>query len=969
MQSTDQRSAADILPPSDFASRHIGPTDRQISEMLATLGAGSLDELIARVVPPSIRAKQRLDLPAARSERHALSELRQMAACNQVKKSMIGMGYYGTEMPAPILRHLFENAGWYTSYTPYQAEVSQGRLEALLNFQQVVMDMTGFTLANASLLDEATAAAEAMALAFRVSKSKAKTLFVDGDTHPQTIAVLQTRAAAVSIDVRIGDPFTELDPRSVFGVLLSYPGSSGSVWDFSSLASALRAAGVITIVATDLLALALLKPPAEWGADIAIGSAQRFGVPMAYGGPHAGFFATHDEFKRSIPGRIIGVAVDAHGQQAMRMALQTREQHIRRDRATSNICTAQALLAMIAGFYAVFHGSDGIRKIAQRVYRLTDILARGLAEIGHEVLTKQFFDTIVVHMPKQAEQITARACDAGINVRLIDPDHIGVAIDELTEPSDIEKLWAIFPLGSAKVPSLAALAARGGASYPAGIRRATPFLTHPVFSRFRSETNLMRYMRRLRTKDIALDRSMIPLGSCTMKLNAAVEMIPLSWPEFADLHPFAPLDQARGYRRLFAELEAMLCEITGFDAVSLQPNAGSQGEFAGLLTIRAYHHSQGQNSRDICLIPASAHGTNPASATLAGYRIVAVNCDSSGNVDVADLRYKAQANRDTLGALMITYPSTHGVFEEEIKEICEIVHQNSGQVYIDGANLNALIGIAKIAELGGDVCHMNLHKTFCIPHGGGGPGVGPIAVRSHLAPFLPGHPVVFDLSGVRKTHPAAGAVSAAPWGSPLVLPIAWAYIAMMGPDGLAKATKVAILNANYIVNRLKNHYRIVYAGPDGLVAHECIIDFRKIQETTGITVEDVAKRLIDFGFHAPTMSWPVSGTLMIEPTESEDKDELDRFCDALIAIRREIAAVERGEITAADCVLRHAPHSLSDLSGAWTRPYSFEQAFFPLEEIRGDKFWPPVGRIDNVAGDRQLQCACPPIEYYSTAAK
>ena len=969
MQLPEERSAMEILPQCYFAARHIGPTDRQITEMLATLGVGSLDELIARAVPSSIRTKQKLNLPAALSEREALTELRQTASCNQIMKSMIGMGYYGTEMPAPILRHLFENPGWYTSYTPYQAEVSQGRLEALLNFQQVVMDMTGFNLANASLLDEATAAAEAVALAFRVCKSKAKTLFVDRDTHPQTVAVLQTRAAAVSIDIRVGDPFADIDPPSVFGVVLSYPGSSGSVRDFSSLTSALKAAGVITIVATDLLALAILKPPAEWGADIAIGSAQRFGVPMGYGGPHAGFFATHDEFKRNIPGRIIGVAVDAHGHQALRMALQTREQHIRRDRATSNICTAQALLAIIAGFYAVFHGSDGIRKIAQRVHRLTEILSKGLTEIGYEVVTKQFFDTIVVHTPKQAAHISARALNAGINIRLIDHDHVGIALDELTEPSDIECLWSIFSERSAKVPSIFALAAVVGGSHPAGLRRETPFLTHPVFSRFHSETNLLRYMRRLRTKDIALDRSMIPLGSCTMKLNAATEMIPLSWPGFADLHPFAPLEQARGYRRLFAELQAMLCEITGFDAVSLQPNAGSQGEFAGLLAIRGYHQSQGHGGRDICLIPASAHGTNPASATLAGYRIVAVNCDSSGNVDLADLRNKAEANRQTLGALMITYPSTHGVFEEGIKEICEIVHQNGGQVYIDGANLNALIGLAKIAELGGDVCHINLHKTFCIPHGGGGPGVGPIAVRSHLAPFLPGHPVVVDLSRVPKTHPQAGAVSAAPWGSPLVLPIAWAYIAMMGPDGLAKATMVAIFNANYITHRLKGHYPIVYSGPGGFIAHECIIDLRKIQETTGLTVEDVAKRLIDFGFHAPTMSWPVSGTLMIEPTESEDKDELDRFCNALIVIRREIAAVERGEISAADSVLRQAPHSLQDLSGVWTRKYTFEQAFFPLEVIRGDKFWPPVGRVDNVAGDRQLQCACPPMEYYSTAAE
>ncbi len=952
-----------------FVPRHIGPRDAQVSEMLSTLGAKTLDELIDRIVPKSIRLTRPLDLPPVRSEREALSYLRKVASRNQVFTSMIGMGYYGTTMPQVVQRRVFENPGWYTAYTPYQAEASQGRLEALLNFQQVVMDLTGFDLANASLLDEATAAAEAMTMAQRVSKSKATAFFVDQDTHPQTISVLKTRAEALGISILVGDPFKDILYSSVFGALLSYPGSSGTIRDFAPVAAALRGADALTVVASDLLALIKLKPPAEWGADVAVGSAQRFGVPMGYGGPHAAFFATLDVHKRSIPGRIIGVSVDSRGQPALRMALQTREQHIRRDKATSNICTSQALLAIIAGFYAVFHGPQGLQRIADRVHRLTTILAAGLKELGFETTSKDFFDTVTVHVPGQAERIWAKAREKRINLRLVDGDHLGVSLDETTRPVEVERLWSCFSTKAAGLFSAQSLDPKVQESIPAFARRKTAFLTHPVFSRYHSETELLRYMRRLQSKDIALDRSMIPLGSCTMKLNAAAEMVPLSWREFSLIHPFAPLDQTQGYQQLFEELEEMLCEITGFDAVSLQPNAGSQGEYAGLLAIRHYHASQGNAHRNICLIPNSAHGTNPASAVLAGFKVVPVACDELGNVDVSDMRAKAEANAAALGALMITYPSTHGVFEEGIKEICKIVHANGGQVYIDGANLNALVGIARVSEIGGDVCHMNLHKTFCIPHGGGGPGVGPIGVRSHLAPFLPGHVVVEGVNPAAGKARTEGAVSAAPWGSALILPITWSYIAMMGGQGLTRATKIAILNANYIAQRLKPHFPIVYTGPSGDVAHECIIDLRQIQDEVGVTVEDVAKRLIDYGYHSPTMSWPVAKTLMIEPTESEDKDELDRFCDAMIAIRREIADVENGLVKAEECVTRRAPHTAAELTEPWTRPYNIKTAYFPLDFVKADKYWPSVGRIDNLAGDRDLQCSCPPMELYAIAAE
>jgi glycine dehydrogenase len=751
-------------------------------------------------------------------------------------------------------------------------------------------------------------------------------------------------------------------------VLLSYPGSSGQIRDFSGVAASIHEAKALLVVASDLLALTMLKPPAEWGADVAIGSAQRFGVPMGYGGPHAAFFATHDAHKRSVPGRIIGVSVDARGQPALRMALQTREQHIRRDKATSNICTSQALLAIIAGFYAVYHGPDGLSRIAQRVHRLATILVLGLKRLRQHVVTTHFFDTITVYAPGQATTICAKAREQRINLRLIDADHLGIALDETTRPGEVERLWFCFSSKAPERISVAALDPEACDAIPDQLVRRTPFLTHPVFSHYHSETELLRYMRRLQNKDIALDRSMIPLGSCTMKLNAATEMIPLSWREFAHLHPFAPLDQAQGYQQLFEELEEMLCEITGFDAVSLQPNAGSQGEYAGLAAIRRYHDSRSDTGRRVCLIPDSAHGTNPASAVLAGFKVVAVGSDAAGNVDVADLRAKAERHANELGALMITYPSTHGVFEEAITEICEIVHRYGGQVYIDGANLNALVGIARVSEIGGDVCHMNLHKTFCIPHGGGGPGVGPIGVRSHLAPFLPGHAVVDGVNRAAGEARADGAVAAAPWGSALVLPITWAYIAMMGGPGLTRATKIAILNANYIAARLKDHDPIVYTGPGGYVAHECIIDCRKLVQDTGVTVDDIAKRLIDYGYHAPTMSWPVANTLMVEPTESEDKEELDRFCNALIAIRQEIAEIERGEVAAAQAVTRRAPHTAAELIRPWDRPYSIERAFFPLDFVKADKFWPPVARIDNAAGDRQLVCACPPMEVYAEAA-
>ncbi len=934
-----------------FSARHIGPNAVEIAAMLKVLGVPSLDEFITKAVPAKLRSVKALQMEPALSEHEALARLKAMAGKNKVFTSLIGMGYHATHTPPVILRNVLENPGWYTAYTPYQAEVSQGRLEALLNYQQMVMDLTGMDIANASLLDEATAAAEAMAMAKRVSKSSANVFFVDADTHPQTIGVLQTRAKGFGIELKIGDVAT-LDASKVFGALLSYPGSSGTVRDFGGVISKLHEAGALAILATDLLALTLLKSPGEMGADIALGNSQRFGVPIGYGGPHAAFFAVKDELKRVMPGRLIGVSVDASGQPALRMALQTREQHIRRDKATSNICTAQVLLAVMAGFYACWHGPEGLKAIAQGVHAKAQGLAGSLKAAGYNLVSESFFDTLTVKAEGRAKAFVATAAKAGINLRGVDKDHVGITLDETTTHETLHKLLGIFD---------AKLVVHVG-GIPLNLKRQSKFLTHPVFHSYRTETEMMRYMRLLQGKDLALDQAMIPLGSCTMKLNAAAEMIPVTWPEFGAIHPFSPTAQTKGYAEMFASLEKMLCEITGFDAVSLQPNAGSQGEYAGLLAIRRYHDANDGKKRDVCLIPISAHGTNPASAAMCGMKIVVVACDALGNVDVADLEAKAKQHSANLAALMITYPSTHGVYEDSIIDICRIIHENGGQVYLDGANLNAQVGLMRPAELGADVCHMNLHKTFCIPHGGGGPGMGPIGVRSHLAKHLPGHDVVKLPSG-RK-----GAVSAAPYGSASILPISWMYIAMMGGPGLTEATKIAVLNANYMAARLKAHFPILYTGPAGTVAHECILDLRWVKEKSGITVEDVAKRLGDYGFHAPTMSFPVVDTLMIEPTESEAKGELDRFCDAMIAIRGEIADVEAGRADKLDSPLKNAPHTHKDLLGEWKHPYSKTQAFFPLGDT-GSKYWPPVKRVDNVYGDRNLVCSCPPMEDYLQAAE
>jgi glycine dehydrogenase len=869
-----------------------------------------------------------------------------------------------------ILRNVLENPGWYTAYTPYQAEVSQGRLEALLNFQQMICDLTGMELANASLLDEATAAAEAMAMAHRVAKSKSDTFFVSTDCDPQTIAVVQTRARWFGFEVVLGDPFTELEGREVFGVLVQYPGSNGEVRDLTAMIEVAHAQKALVTVAADILSLAILKPPGEMGADIVVGNSQRFGVPMGYGGPHAAYFATRDAYKRATPGRIIGVSIDSEGHPALRMALQTREQHIRREKATSNICTAQVLLAVLAGFYGVYHGPDGVRTISERAHRMAQVCAEGLRRLGFEIVHEAFFDTLLVRVPGQAGRIAARAREATINLRLVDGDHLGISFDEATKRSNLAALWRVFATKADRLLSINDIDAEVPENVPEALRRTSDYMTHPVFHLYHAETEMMRYLRWLQAKDIALDRSMIPLGSCTMKLNATTEMLPITWREFSHMHPFAPLDQTQGYQQLFEELEDMLCEVTGFDAISLQPNAGSQGEYAGLLAIRSYHRGRGEGAREVCLIPASAHGTNPASAHMAGLKVVVVACDDNGNVDVADLKAKAAEHADDLAALMITYPSTHGVFEESIREICEIIHDRGGQVYMDGANLNALLGVCRPAEIGADVMHLNLHKTFAIPHGGGGPGMGPIGCKAHLAPYLSDHPVVEGVNPSAGPEGTFGAVAAAPRGSSSILPISWAYIAMMGGPGLRRATQVAILNANYIARRLAPHYPVLYTGKGGMVAHECIIDLRPIKESCGISVDDVAKRLVDYGFHAPTMSFPVSDTLMIEPTESEAKRELDRFCDAMIQIRHEIAEVESGAADADNNLLRNAPHTHRLLlEGDWTRPYTKEQAFFPLHAVREDKYWPPVGRIDNVYGDRHLVCSCPPMEAYSEAAE
>jgi glycine dehydrogenase len=936
-----------------FADRHIGPDAADQAAMLELLRMPSLDALVAAAVPSAIRDDE-LSLPDARTEPEALEQLRALAARNQVRTSLLGLGYADTITPPVIQRNVLEDPAWYTAYTPYQPEISQGRLEALLNFQTMVSDLTGMELANASLLDEATAAAEAMTLLHRVSNGTRSTFFVDADCHPQTIAVVQTRAEPLGLDVVVGDPAREVDGDAVFGVLLQEPGSSGAVRDRTALIGALHDQGALVAVATDLLALTMVRPPGEQGADVVVGSTQRFGVPLGFGGPHAAFMATRHQYQRSLPGRLVGVSVDAAGRPALRLALQTREQHIRREKATSNICTAQVLLAVIAGLYAAYHGPDGLLAIAERVHGLACRLGRALEAAGVSVVHDAFFDTVHARVPGQGRDVVDRAAVRGINLRLVDEDTVGVSLDETTTPVIVDTVLDAFgaaPAAGTDPPS----------GIPAAVRRTSPFLTHPVFHRYRSETAMLRYLRRLSDRDLALDRTMIPLGSCTMKLNATAEMMPITWPELARLHPFAPLDQATGYVELFDDLERWLCEITGYDAVSLQPNAGSQGELAGLLAIRAFHRSQGKTDRDVCLIPASAHGTNAASAVMAGMRVVVVACDDHGNVDIDDLKAKAHEHAEVLAALMVTYPSTHGVFEEQIRDLCAIVHDHGGQVYLDGANLNALVGVAKPGKLGADVSHLNLHKTFCIPHGGGGPGVGPIGVRAHLAPFLPNHP----LRPEAGPPTGVGPISAAPWGSAGILPISWAYIAMMGAPGLRRATAVAILNANYVAARLADAYPVLYTGHDGLVAHECILDLRGITRDSGVTAEDVAKRLIDFGFHAPTMSFPVAGTLMVEPTESEDKAELDRFCDALLAIRDEIRAIERGDLPVDDSPLRHAPHTAADvLADPWTRPYPRALGATPTPDSAADKYWPPVGRIDNAYGDRNVMCSCPPIEAY-----
>ena len=950
----------------DFIRRHIGPDDEQTGAMLDALGLRTLEDIVARAVPDDIVSHTPLALTDTISEQAVLGYLRTMRARNRVYVSMIGMGYHGTLMPEVIKRNVLENPGWYTAYTPYQAEISQGRLEALLNFQQVIIDLSGLPVANASLLDEATAAAEAMAMSRRVSRAASMRYVVDADCHPQTIAVLRTRARHFGFELEVGDPATLVAAGPCFGAVLQYPGSSGAVRDPGAVIEAVHAHRGLVTVAADPLALVVLRAPGDMGADIVVGSAQRFGVSMGYGGPHAAFFATRDEHVRAMPGRIIGVSVDRDGQPALRMALQTREQHIRREKATSNICTAQVLLAIIAGFYAVYHGPQGLAAIAHRVHRLTRIFAHALATIGYTVLTPQFFDTFTLHVPHRARRLAARAREAGINLRVVDGDHLGIAFDETINRAVLRTLWTVFSRDAEDEINIREIDAQLEQCLPATLLRSAPILTHPVFSRYHSETEMMRYMRRLARRDIALDRAMIPLGSCTMKLNAAAELQALSYREFADLHPFVPLDQAQGYQQMFAELESMLCDLTGFAAFSLQPNAGSQGEYAGLLVIRKYHEVRGEGSRDVCLIPSSAHGTNPASAAMAGLKVVLVACDKDGNVDVADLEAKVTAYSERLAALMVTYPSTHGVFEAAIREVCALVHDHGGQVYMDGANLNALVGICRPGEIGADVMHVNLHKTFAIPHGGGGPGMGPIGVQAHLMPYLPDHPVVDGVNPAAGPHGTIGTVSAAPWGSASILSISWAYIAMMGAQGLRRATLVAILAANYIAHRLRDHYPVLYTGKNGMVAHECIIDLRDIKARTGVSVDDVAKRLADYGFHAPTMSFPVADTLMIEPTESENKREIDRFCAAMIAIRAEIAAIEAGTADRAANALKNAPHTHRLLIAEhWDRPYSKAEAFFPMGLDEDDKYWPPVARIDNVYGDKHLHCSCLPVEAYA----
>ncbi|BCH59559.1 glycine dehydrogenase (decarboxylating) [Agrobacterium vitis] len=941
--------------PYDFANRrHIGPSPAEMDEMLKTVGYDSLDGLIAATVPASIRQSAPLVWGQAMSEREALDKLRETANKNKALTSLIGQGYYGTITPPVIQRNILENPAWYTAYTPYQPEISQGRLEALLNFQTMICDLTGLDVANASLLDEATAAAEAMAMAERVAKSKAKAFFVDANCHPQTIAVIQTRAEPLGWGVVIGNPFTDLNPGEVFGALFQYPGTHGHVSDFTPLINALHNAQAIAAVAADPLALLLLKSPGEMGADIAIGSSQRFGVPVGYGGPHAAYMAVKDAIKRSMPGRLVGVSVDSRGNRAYRLSLQTREQHIRREKATSNICTAQVLLAVMASMYAVFHGPQGLKAIAQQVHQKTVLLAKGLEKLGFTIEPETFFDTITLEVGHMQGLILRAAVAEGVNLRKVGTTKIGISLDERTRPATLEAVWRAFG-GNFAVGDFTP-----DYRLPTSLLRTSQYLTHPIFHMNRAESEMTRYIRRLSDRDLALDRAMIPLGSCTMKLNATAEMLPITWPEFSDIHPFAPADQALGYKEMIDDLSEKLCAVTGYDAISMQPNSGAQGEYAGLLTIRNYHIAKGDTHRTVCLIPTSAHGTNPASAQMAGMLVVPVKALDNGDVDLADFRTKAEQHSANLSCCMITYPSTHGVFEETVREICEITHAHGGQVYLDGANMNAMVGISRPGDIGSDVSHLNLHKTFCIPHGGGGPGMGPIGVKAHLTPYLPGHV---------ETDGRPGAVSAAPYGSPSILPISWSYCLMMGGEGLTQATKVAILNANYIAARLTGAYDVLYTSASGRVAHECIIDTRPLADSAGVTVDDVAKRLIDCGFHAPTMSWPVAGTLMIEPTESETKAELDRFCTAMLAIREEARAIEEGRMDKTNNPLKNAPHTVEDLVGEWDRPYSRDQACYPPGAFRVDKYWSSVNRVDNVYGDRNLVCTCPPMSEYAEAAE
>ncbi|WP_192901030.1 MULTISPECIES: aminomethyl-transferring glycine dehydrogenase [Okeania] len=949
----------------NFCQRHIGPASDAIQKMLTVLSVSSLDDLIDKTVPQVIRYQKPLNLPKSLSETAALAQIKEIASKNQVFRSFIGMGYYDCITPPVILRNILENPGWYTAYTPYQAEIAQGRMEALLNFQTMITDLTGLEIANASLLDEATAAAEAMSMSYGLCKTKAEAFFVDSNCHPQNIEVVKTRAQPLGIEVIVGDFRTFTFDKPIFGALLQYPATDGAIYDYRNFVARVHEVGGLVTVAADLLSLTLLTPPGEFGADIAVGNTQRFGVSLGYGGPHAAYFATKEAYKRQTPGRIVGVSQDANGNPALRLALQTREQHIRREKATSNICTAQVLLAVMAGMYAVYHGPDGLKEIAENIHSLTVKLATGLKQLGYQVGAESFFDTIRITVGaesplKSAKEIIDAAVSAGINLRSLDDQTFSISLDETTTNIDVQNLWEIFA-GGEPLPDIENTPPLTKESQGGLHSRTSSYLTHPVFNSYHSETELLRYLHRLQAKDLSLTTSMIPLGSCTMKLNSTAEMIPVTWPEFAKIHPFAPTSQTKGYQIMFEQLEEWLAEITGFSAISLQPNAGSQGEYTGLLVIREYHAHRGEAHRNICLIPESAHGTNPASAVMSGLKVVVVKCDKQGNIDIADLKAKTEKNKDNLAAIMVTYPSTHGVFEEEISEICEIIHSNGGQVYMDGANMNAQVGLCRPAEIGADVCHLNLHKTFCIPHGGGGPGMGPIGVQSHLAQFLPGHSVI-NIGGENSS----GAVSAAPWGSASILPISWMYIAMMGADGLTEATKVAILNANYIAQRLENYYPVLYKGKHGFIAHECILDLRPLKKLAGIEVEDIAKRLMDYGFHAPTVSWPVAGTIMVEPTESESKEELDRFCDAMILIRQEIEEIETGKADKQDNLLKNAPHTAESLMvDEWKHGYSRQRAAYPAPWTREHKFWPAVGRVDNAFGDRNFVCSCLPIEAYS----